>query len=73
MKVLKMSRFSITKKNGEPLSEDDIQTFYLHLSVVCMRLGYYAKDNNEQSPKGTYTAEDLQLSQVNPNCEVCDD
>ena len=68
-----MSRFSITKKNGESLSEQDIQSFYLQLSVVCIRLGLYLVDNEEEKMKGTYTAEDLQLSRVNPNCEVCDD
>ncbi len=68
-----MSRFSITRKDGTPLSEGDIQSFYLHLSVLCMRLGLYIEDNKEEKQKGTYTAEDLMVSRVNPNCEVCDD
>lgn len=73
MKVLKVSRFSVTKTNGEPLTEQDIKTFYLRMSVVCMQLGFLCTDNKEEVLKGAYTAEDLQLSNVNPNCEVCDD
>jgi len=38
-----------------------------------MRLGLYCEDVEKEKPKGTYTAQELQLSQVNPNCEVCDD
>ena len=68
-----MTKFNITRKDGKQISKEDIQTFYLHLSVVCMKLGLYAEDVEKEKPKGTYTAEDLQLSKVNPNCEVCDD
>ena len=68
-----MKRFSIVKKNGESLSEQDIKTFYLHLSVVCMKLGLYIDTDMEKVKKGVITAEDLQISSVNPNCEVCDD
>jgi len=68
-----MKRFSIVKKNGESLTELDIETFYLHLSVVCMKLGLYIDTDMEKVKKGVITAEDLQISSVNPNCEVCDD
>jgi hypothetical protein len=68
-----MSKFNITRKDGKDISKEDIQTFFLHLSVVCMRLGLYVEDVEKEKPKGTYTAQELQLSQVNPNCEVCDD
>ena len=68
-----MSKFNITRKDGKEISKEDIRTFYLHLSVVCMRLGLYCEDVEKEKPKGTYTAQELQLSQVNPNCEVCDD
>lgn len=86
-----MTKFNITRKDGKQISKEDIQTFYLHLSVVCMKLGLYAEDVEKEKPKGTYTAEDLviddvgqvynptftkeelQISKVNPNCEVCDD
>jgi hypothetical protein len=68
-----MSKFNITRKNGKDISKEDIETFYLHLSVVCMRLGLYVEDVKKEKAKGTYTAQELQLSKVNPNCEVCDD
>jgi len=78
MKVLKVSRFSVTKKNGESLTEQDIKTFYLRMSVVCMQLGFLCTDNKELPMKGTTTVEDLVVDDVgqvyNPNqCDVCDD
>ena len=39
-----MSKFNITRKDGKEISKEDIRTFYLHLSVVCMRLGLYCED-----------------------------
>ena len=65
-----MDKISVIKKNGLPLNEQDKENFRSRLAIVCFQLGFVIVEDED---KPTYTKEDLQLSKVNPNCEVCDD
>ncbi len=68
-----MEKISVIKKNGLPLNEQDKKNFRDRLAIVCFQLGFVIVDDEDKVTGKAYTKEDLQLSQVNPNCEVCDD
>lgn len=74
MKALKMDKIRVIKKNGLPLNEQDKKNFHNRLAIVCFQLGFVIlEDEDDWVLEPTYTKDDLQLSKVNPNCEVCDD
>ena len=69
-----MDKIRVIKKNGLPLNEKDKANFRDRLAIVCFQLGFVVlDDDNEEESLPSITAEDLQISKVNPNCEVCDD
>ena len=74
-----MDKIRVIKKNGLPLNEQDKKNFRSRLAIVCFQLGFVIVDEDEviddvgQVYNPTFTKEDLQISKVNPNCEVCDD
>lgn len=68
-----MNKISVIKKNGLPLNEQDKENFRSRLAIVCFQLGFVIVDDEDKVTGNAYTKEDLQLSKVNPNCEVCDD
>ena len=65
-----MDKISVIKKNGLPLNEKDTENFRSRLAIVCFQLGFVIVDDEDTA---TYTKKELQISEVNPNCEVCDD
>ena len=69
-----MDKIRVIKKNGLPLNEQDKENFRSRLAIVCFQLGFVIlEDEDDWVLEPTYTKDDLQLSKVNPNCEVCDD
>jgi hypothetical protein len=69
-----MDKISVIKKNGLPLNEQDKKNFRSRLAIVCFQLGFViVEDDDKVESLPNITAEDLQISKVNPNCEVCDD
>ena len=69
-----MDKIRVIKKNGLPLNEKDKANLRDRLAIVCFQLGFVVlDDDNEEESLPSITAEDLQISKVNPNCEVCDD
>jgi len=69
-----MDKIRVIKKNGLPLNEQDKENFRSRLAILCFQLGFVIlEDEDDWVLEPTYTKDDLQLSKVNPNCEVCDD
>ena len=70
-----MNKINVIKKNGLPLNEQDKENFRSKLAILCFQLGFVILEEDEDDwvLEPTYTKDDLQLSKVNPNCEVCDD
>ena len=69
--------FVIVKNDGSALSAQEIEEVYDYLAVFSMKKGYIIRGGDvgrlnaeRQMEEPLY---DVQLSKVNPNCEVCDD